>query len=235
MSRTQRVLDLIQNLRGRRYAVPGRVLAEELGISLRSLYRDIAALKLQGVPVDGDPGVGYILRAGFTLPPLMFTPEEIEALVLGARWVVDRTDMGLGRAARDALVKIGGVLPKALKEELGASSLLVPAESRFAVDDALVRDLRQAIRLSRKVELTYRDLNDVVTSRTIWPFSLAFYHNALVAAAWCESRRDFRHFRADRVESWVLADTVYPRPRAELVAEWRLKFGVRPDWTADTF
>jgi len=233
VSRTQRVLDLIQNLRGRRYAVPGRVLAEELGISLRSLYRDIAALKAQGVPVDGDPGVGYVLRPGFTLPPLMFTPDELEALVLGARWVVDRAGE-LGRAARNALVKIGGILPPALKDELGSGSLLVPSEPRPPVDEALVEGLRRAIRQGLRVEITYRDLSEVVTHRIVWPFSLAYYHDALVAAAWCESRNDFRHFRADRVESWALKDA-YPRPRAELVAQWRLKFGIRPDWTADTF
>ena len=234
MSRTQRVLDLIQNLRGRRYAVPGRVLAEELGISLRSLYRDIAALKGQGVPVDGDPGVGYLLRPGFTLPPLMFTPDELEALVLGARWVVDRAG-GLGQAARDALVKIGAVIPGALKDDLGSSPLLIPSQSRPPVADALVRGLRQAVGDGQKVELTYRDLADRVTRRTVWPFALAFYDQVLVVVSWCETRQDFRHFRLDRVEAWALPGEGYPRSRSELLTQWREKYSIRPDWTADTF
>jgi predicted DNA-binding transcriptional regulator YafY len=118
MSRAQRLLDLIQLLRGYRHPVSGAVLAEALGISLRTLYRDIETLNAQGAHIDGEPGVGYVLRPGFMLPPLMFSEEEIEAIVLGSRWVADRTDAALSGAARSALAKISAVLPADLKDSL---------------------------------------------------------------------------------------------------------------------
>ena len=116
MSRAQRLLDLIQLLRGYRRPVSGAVLAEALGISLRTLYRDIETLNAQGAQIDGEPGIGYVLRPGFMLPPLMFSEEEIEAIVLGSRWVADRTDAALSGAARSALAKISAVLPPDLKD-----------------------------------------------------------------------------------------------------------------------
>src|SRR5690349_24260966 len=125
MSRAQRLLDLIQLLRGYRRPVSGADLAEALGISLRTLYRDIETLKAQGAHVDGEPGMGYVLKPGFMLPPLMFSEEEIEALVLGSRWVADRGDSELAEAARNVLAKIGAVLPPDLRHELDSSALLV--------------------------------------------------------------------------------------------------------------
>ena len=125
MSRTTRLLDLIQLLRRHRRPVSGSAIAQELGISLRTLYRDIATLQGQGAAIDGAPGLGYVLREGFVLPPLMFSAEELEAVVLGMRWVAQRADSGLAAAARDALAKIGAVLPRALQAELEGSTLLV--------------------------------------------------------------------------------------------------------------
>src|ERR1700709_556747 len=125
MSRAQRLLDLIQLLRRHRRAVAGAVLADELGVSLRTLYRDIETLKAQGAHIDGEAGIGYVLRPGFMLPPLMFSEEEIEALVLGSRWVSERADGSLGKAARNVLAKIGAVLPDDLKNSIDASGLLI--------------------------------------------------------------------------------------------------------------
>src|SRR5712692_11064342 len=122
MSRARRLLDLIQLFRRHRFPVAGAALAEELGISLRTLYRDIETLKAQGARIDGEPGVGYVLRPGFMLPPLMFSEDEIEALVLGSRWVAERTDEPLGEAARNALAKIAAVLPDDLKDSLDATN-----------------------------------------------------------------------------------------------------------------
>ena len=121
MSRAERLLELMQCLRRHRYPVGGAALASELGISVRTLYRDIAALQAQGARIDGEPGVGYVLRPGFMLPPLMFSEDEIEALVLGSRWVADRADDPLGRAARNALAKIAAVLPTDLRKSLHRS------------------------------------------------------------------------------------------------------------------
>jgi len=235
MSRAERLLDLIQSLRSRRLAVKGQVLADELGISLRSLYRDIGALKAQGVPIDGEAGVGFLLRPGLTLPPLMFTEEELEALVLGAKWVVDRGDVELGKAARNALVKIGAVIPPSRKDDLGANTLLIPSQTRPPVADGLLRDFRKAIRDGLKVEISYRDLKEQVSTRVVWPFALAFYDQVLVLVGWCETRSDYRHFRLDRVERWSFPGSVIPRSRKDLLQEWRQKESIPSDWTADTF
>ncbi len=143
MSRSQRLLDLLQILRSHRMPVSGVALAAKTGVSLRTLYRDIATLQAQGADIEGEAGVGYVLRPGFLLPPLMFSQHEIEALVLGSRWVAGRADAGLAEAARAALVKIGAVLPEALREELDHSTLLVgPGQGLAAihVDLAAIRD-----------------------------------------------------------------------------------------------
>src|SRR5438552_6514512 len=135
MSRAQRLLDLIQLRRGYRRPVSGTVLAEALGISLRTLYRDIETLNLQGAHIDGETGLGYVLRPGFMLPPLMFSEEEIEAIVLGSRWVADRADAALSVAARSALAKISVVLPPDLKDGLDTSALLIGPGQAIAAGD----------------------------------------------------------------------------------------------------
>src|SRR5512143_1952213 len=146
MSRAERLLELMQVLRRYRQPVSGRALADEVGISLRTLYRDIAALQAQGARIDGEPGVGYVLRTGFMLPPLMFSEEEIEALVLGSRWVAERGDSRLGSAARNALAKIAAVLPADLRENLDANALLVARAEPISAGDAEVAAIRHAIR-----------------------------------------------------------------------------------------
>src|SRR5712692_11642714 len=125
VSRAQRLLDLIQLLRRHRFPISGASLAQELGVSLRTLYRDIETLNAQGARIDGEAGIGYVLRPGFMLPPLMFSEEEIEALVLGSRWVAERADAPLSKAAANVLAKIGAVLPKDLRETLDDSGLLI--------------------------------------------------------------------------------------------------------------
>ncbi len=145
MSRAERLLSLLESLRRRRYAVSGRVLADELGVSLRTIYRDIAALQAQGALIEGEAGVGFVLRPGYTLPPLMFTPEEIEAMVLGTRWVVDRADESLAMAGRNALSKIRAVVPPHIRERLETNTLLIPTQPRPVIDGKLVELVRRAI------------------------------------------------------------------------------------------
>ena len=222
MSRAQRLLDLIQILRRHRFPVAGTSLADELGISLRTLYRDIETLKTQGAHIDGEPGVGYILRPGFMLPPLMFSEEEIEALVLGGRWVAAQTDEPLGKAARNALSKIAAVLPDDLQRSLETSSLLVPIQ-RAAAGVTELPTIREAIRTERKLRITYSDEQDNRTSRTIWPFALGFFERVRMVAAWCEMRQDYRHFRTDRIRSLKLTDSRYPRRRLAMLREWRAR------------
>ncbi len=229
MSRSERLLALLQNLRRRKYAVSGRVLADELAVSLRTLYRDIAALQAQGAPIEGEAGVGYILRPGYILPPLMFTPEEIEAMLLGTRWVIERGDVQLVEAARDVLAKIGAVLPPALKRDLETGTLLIPTEPRLAFENEFVVGIRNAIREETKISISYRDLQDRTTERVIWPFALAYYDQVMVVIAWCEMRGDFRHFRADRVAIWNVTGERYPRRRLVLLREWQEKNGIPLD------
>jgi predicted DNA-binding transcriptional regulator YafY len=229
MIRAQRLLDLIQVFHRHRRPVAGAALAAELGVSLRTLYRDIETLKAQGASIDGEPGVGYVLRPGFLLPPLMFSEEEIEALVLGSRWVGERADAPLGKAAHNALAKIAAVLPEDLREKLDAPSLIVgPGEPSMA-GIAELPTIREAIRRERKLRIAYVDVKGADTRRTIWPVALAFFERSRVVVAWCELRQAFRHFRADRIATLKLSETRYPRRRQALLKEWRRQEGLPPE------
>jgi predicted DNA-binding transcriptional regulator YafY len=217
----------MQALRRRRSPVSGRVLAEELGVSLRTLYRDILSLQGQGAEIEGEAGLGYVLKPGFWLPPLMLSQEEIEALVLGARWVGARTDDKLARAARDAIAKISAVLPPRLRDDIEASTLIVAGKAA----DAAALDLapiRAAIRSERKLALEYRDAEGARTERTVWPFGVGYFDEARVVMAWCELRQGFRHFRADRIASCRTLEARYPSSRRRLLKDWRLSEGVAP-------
>ncbi|HHT0591817.1 TPA: helix-turn-helix transcriptional regulator [Legionella anisa] len=221
MSRTERLLDLIQLLRRHRFPISGVSLAQELGISLRTLYRDISTLKGQGAPIEGEAGMGYVLRSGFTLPPLMFTADEIEAIVLGSRWVADRTDTQLKSAAQNALAKIAAVLPNELREQLEISGLLIaPGHIAESKDSDLIL-IRKAIRLEKKLQLTYQDANESSSQRMIWPLALGFFDQVRILIAWCELRQDFRHFRTDRIIELNLTETNYPQRRQALLKKWK--------------
>jgi predicted DNA-binding transcriptional regulator YafY len=226
MSRAQRLLDLIQELRGYRRPVSGAVLAESLGISLRTLYRDIETLNAQGAHIDGEPGVGYVLRPGFMLPPLMFSEDEIEAIVLGSRWVADRADAALSAAARSALAKIAAVLPPDLKTGLDTSGLLIGPGKATGAGDAELPVIRAAIRTERKLRIGYLDGGGRNSSRTIWPFALGFFDRVRIVVAWCELREDIRHFRTDRISKVQVVDKRYPRRRQALLKDWRAKEGI---------
>ncbi|MDX8465072.1 YafY family protein [Mesorhizobium sp. VK23B] len=220
MSRSERLLDLIQILRRHRRPVSGRMLADDMGVSIRTLYRDIATLQGQGAPIEGEAGLGYVLKPGFMLPPLMFTDEEIEAIVLGSRWVAKQPDKRLAAAATDALSKIAAVLPDDLREDLDATTLLVGPGSASveAIDLGIVR---QAIRNERKLGFLYRDAGGAASERMVWPFALGFFDKVRVMVAWCEMRKDFRHFRADRMSHLMTTDIRYPRRRQVMLKEWR--------------
>ena len=236
MSRAERLLDLIQVLRRHRLPVSGETLARELGISLRTLYRDIETLKGQGAHIDGEAGVGYVLRPGFMLPPLMFSEEELEALVLGSHWVARRADAPLGNAARNALAKIGAVLPDDLKESFDSGNLLVGPMPTVAAGDSELPRIRAAIRGERMLDIAYADEKGRTTERTVWPFALAFFERARVMLAWCELRRGYRSFRTDRIAKLKTTNKRYPRRRQALLKEWRAEMADRDrrkGYTAD--
>lgn len=222
MSRSARLLDLIQILRRHRRPVSGESLALELGISIRTLYRDIATLQAQGAGIVGEPGVGYVLQPGFMLPPLMFTEDELEALVLGSRWVSRRAGGTLGQAAENALAKIAAVLPKDLREQLDATNLLAgpgepPQQHRPEADLTVIR---LAIRREHILQISYEDAAGRATARSIWPFALGFFDKARVISAWCELRQDYRHFRTDRILNLEETGKRYPRRRQVMMKEW---------------
>jgi len=222
MSRTERLLELMHMLRLRRTPISGERLAAELGISLRTLYRDIAALKAQGARIEGEPGLGYALRPGYFLPPLMFTPEELEAIALGTRFVSKRADGGLRDSAVSALRKIAAVLPDNLRPSLDGAALLVGAGEPDEAVSAIMSLCRMALRESRKLMLRYRDAEGRVTGRTVWPVSLGYFDQTVVLAAWCELRDGFRHFRLDRTIEAILSEERIPRPRQSLFEAWRV-------------
>jgi predicted DNA-binding transcriptional regulator YafY len=221
VSRSERLLALLQALRRHRRPVSGKVLATELGISLRTLYRDIGSLQAQGADIAGAPGLGYVLRPGFLLPPLMFAEDEIEALVLSSRWVAERADPALAMAARNALAKIAAVLPAELSDLLDASALLVGPRGPAAADGVDLAAIRRAIRAERKLGITYRDGKGAVSQRTVWPFALGFFERVRVVVAWCELRQGFRHFRTDRIAAVSRIEARYPRRRQALLKQWR--------------
>ena len=228
MSRARRLLELIQELRRHRHPVSGAALAETLGVSLRTLYRDIAALSAQGAHIAGEPGVGYVLRPGFMLPPLMFSEDEIEALVLGSRWVAERADAPLSNAARHALAKIGAVLPEDLKDNIDASGLLIGPGEPIAAGEAELPKIRLAIRREWKLRIAYVDGDGTKTRRTVWPFALGFFDRARIVAAWCELRRGYRQFRTNRIAALTVTEKRYPRRRQALLKEWRAVENIPP-------
>jgi predicted DNA-binding transcriptional regulator YafY len=228
MSRASRLLDLMERLRRRRRPVTGATLAGELGVSLRTLYRDIAALQAQGADIGGESGLGYVLRPGFTLPPLMLTVEEVEALSLGALWVAERADAALVSAAAGALAKLTAVLPADRAELVALPSSFVGPSARRDEGDADLTTIRAAIRAERKLAFGYVDAQGARTQRIVWPMAISYFDAALVLIAWCETRVAFRHFRIDRMAAIAAMPERYPRRRGALIAEWRVEQGVPP-------
>jgi predicted DNA-binding transcriptional regulator YafY len=233
MSRTERLLDLLQILRRHRAPVAGSTLAQELGISVRTLYRDIATLQGQGAEIEGEPGLGYVLRPGFVLPPLMFSIDELEALVIGGGWVGRQSDdPRLSKAAVNALAKISAVLPEELRREVeSGTTFVVPGRSEpLRIDPALLRD---AIRKELKLRIGYRDDGGQETERVIWPFIIGFFEQRKVVSAWCELRNDYRHFRIDRIGTVAATGERMPRRRHALLKEWRERMDAeRERWRA---
>ncbi|HVW53128.1 MAG TPA: YafY family protein [Trinickia sp.] len=221
MARSERLLSLLQVLRRYRRPVPGQALAEELGVSIRTLYRDIASLQAQGAMIEGAPGVGYMMKPGFMLPPMMFRSEELDALVLGMRWVADRCDKTLSEGALSALAKVAAILPTELRRELEESSLLVGAPLKRLAPKVSSDLLRAAVRSERKLEITYVDGNGAESHRIVWPFALVYFDQARVLMCWCELRAGFRNFRSDRIVTVEQMDERYPKRRSTLLREWR--------------
>ena len=229
MSRSGRLFLLMDALRGHRRPVTAAALAARLEVSERTIYRDIQTLASLGAPVEGAAGVGFMLRAGVFLPPLMFSPDELEALVLGARWVRRQGDNALADAATNALAKIACAAPRDLRDTMADTSLWIGSAGARKADEVFMAPLRSAIRNEHKVLVGYRDEKGAESERTLWPFALAFFEGSRIVAAWCELRGAFRHFRVDRIASAQASGQRYPARRSDLLARWRSEMCIEDD------
>jgi predicted DNA-binding transcriptional regulator YafY len=221
MRRADRLFQIIQILRRARRPVTADSIAEELETSLRTVYRDIAQLIGQRVPIRGEAGIGYVLEGGFDMPPLMLTPDEIEAVMLGAQWVRDRADPALGRAASDLVAKIAAVIPEHLRPIL-MEPTVTPGTARVTHGDAVdMSRVRTSIRAQGKIAIVYTDETGRETRRTIWPIAVSYWESGRIIVGWCELRQAFRHFRTDRVIEADFLESRYPTQRARLRTAWR--------------
>ena len=220
MRRADRLFRIIQILRRSSRPVTAAALAEELEVSRRTVYRDIADLIGQRVPIDGEAGLGYLLEPGYDMPPLMLTPDEIEAVVLGAQLVARLSDPFLANAARDVVAKIASTVPERLRPFIAEPSVGAKPASGPREDSLDVRPLRSAIREGLKVRLRYRSETGDETERIVWPVILGYAEAHCLLVAWCETRQAFRHFRTDRILSATVLDQAYGMRRSELRRRW---------------
>jgi predicted DNA-binding transcriptional regulator YafY len=221
MRRADRLFQIIQILRRSTRPVTAAALAEELEVSKRTVYRDVADLIGQRVPIEGEAGLGYLLASDYDMPPLMLTPDEIEAVALGAQWVAGRSDKVLSNAARDVIAKIAAVVPERLRAfiiepSVGVKPTIVEPEE--SVDPA---SLRSAIRNGRKLRLRYRSEAGEETERIVWPVILGYTEASRLLVAWCELRQSFRHFRTDRMIEAEMLDEIIGLRQGELRRRWQ--------------
>ncbi|MFZ3233832.1 MAG: YafY family protein [Stellaceae bacterium] len=229
MRRADRLFDIIQNLRAAGRPMTAAALADKLEVGARTIYRDIAALQASRVPIEGAAGLGYVLRRGFDLPPLMFTADEADAIAIGVRLLRRLRDPKLQIAAESVLAKLAAVVPDPLQSHLVGAPVFVSEGSAPEVSGIDLAELRRAIHDTRKLSIDYADEEGRRTRRTIWPVAMAYYVDVTVIAAWCELRRDFRHFRVDRILSSRLLDERFPADNGKLMAEWMALQKDRPD------
>lgn len=221
MRRADRLFQIIQALRRASRPVTAEALAAELETSKRSIYRDIADLMAQRVPIRGEAGIGYVLEGGFDMPPLMLTSDEIEAAVLGAQWVAGRGDPALARAARDLIAKIAAAVPERLRPVVLEPAVGAPPAWDNAVEGLDMAQVRAWIHAGRKLRLVYVAESGAETRRVIWPCLVGYRDTTRLLVAWCETRQDFRSFRTDRVVQADFLDERYPARPAQLRARWR--------------
>ncbi|MCL5776119.1 YafY family transcriptional regulator [Limibaculum sp. FT325] len=227
MRRADRLFEIIQLMR-RKPTIRARDLGEALEVSERTIYRDIRDLMASGVPIEGEAGVGYVLRPGYDLPPLMFAEQEIEALVLGARIVESWGDAELAEAAGNAIARIEAAIPERLRNYMEGTALLAPSSWHMEPVEFDLAELRRALRHQIKVHFGYRDVIGQASQRTVRPLSLAFFGPVWILAAWCELRDDFRTFRLDRITDFSVTGDRFRAERGKTLHD----FLKRPDtWT----
>ncbi len=221
MRRADRLFQIIQILRRSNRAVTAAVIAEELEVSRRTIYRDIADLIGQRVPIQGEAGFGYVLDASYDMPPLMLTADEIEAVVLGAQWVSAHSDRQLANAARDLVAKVAAAIPEDLRPFIDEPSVAARQPLTPEPEDILAAKLRRSIREGRKLRLVYGALDGQTTDRVIWPVTLGYAETSRLLIGWCELRRGFRHFRCERIQLAEILDEPIGLRIGELRRRWQ--------------
>jgi len=226
MRRADRLFQIIQAMRRRRGPVTAEALAEELETSKRTIYRDIADLIGQRVPIRGEAGLGYVLDGHFDMPPLMLTADEIEAAVLGAQWVAGRGDAVLASAARDLIAKITNVVPERLRPFF-AQPATGTRPGNIAADGIDIAQTRSWIHAGRKIRISYRDERGETSERVIWPVVIGYFDAVRMLAAWCELRQDFRSFRTDRVAAAEFLEERHDCRPGELRSRWNRHMAIK--------
>ena len=226
MRRADRLFQLVQLIRGRRLTTAD-FLAARLEVSMRTVYRDIAALQAQGVPIDGAAGVGYRMRAGFDLPPLMFTKAEAQALVAAVRLSRHALDSGLAAQAEQALTKILPVLPAPERAAAESLALFAPLAGLTADTSAKLERLREATETRHKLHLRYLDLAEARSERVVRPLACMFWGPVWTLAAWCELRQDFRTFRVDRIQTLTVLDERFRDEPGKTLADLQRRESMR--------
>ena len=220
LRRADRLFDVLRLLRAAGGPITASELAEALEVTPRTIYRDVATLQGRRIPIEGAAGIGYVLRRGFDLPPLMFTEDEAEAIAVAMRMLARTGDPGLQRAAESVLSKLTLVVPDALRDYLNSAPVYV---SKSGAPIPAQRDLpstiRRAIRDLRKMRIAYEDGEGNRTRRVIQPFAVEYYVEATLVCAWCELRNDIRHFRSDRIIMAEVLNEPFVLPEA-VIAEW---------------
>jgi predicted DNA-binding transcriptional regulator YafY len=219
LRRADRLFEIIQHMR-RKPTIRARDLSEALEVSERTIYRDIQDLITSGVPIEGEAGVGYVLKAGYDLPPLMFKEQEIEALVLGARIVESWADAELAEAASDAIAKIEAVIPERLRGFMADTALLAPSSWHMEPIEFDVAEIRRAVRGQIKVRFRYTDVLGQGSERMVRPLSLAYFGPVWILAAWCELRQDFRTFRLDRIREFAVTGERFKAERGKTLHDF---------------
>ena len=227
MRRADRLFQIVQYLRGGRLVTAAR-LAEKLEVSERTIYRDIADLQASGVPVDGEAGVGYVLRDGYDLPPLMFTRDEIAALVAGARLIRAWGGAAMARAAEEALVKIEAVLPEAERQRASQVEIHAIAGEMTPAVRARIDEIDAAVEARRRLEMSYEDAAARPTERTVRPLGLWFWGKVWTLVGWCELREDFRMFRLDRIARLEVLDDRFRPERGKTLADFYRMMETQP-------
>jgi predicted DNA-binding transcriptional regulator YafY len=220
MRRADRLFDVIQVLRTAKQPITAATLAAELEVTVRTIYRDVATLQARRVPIEGAPGLGYVLRKGFDLPPLMFTVDEVEAVTVGARMVQRLRDPELQAAARRVLDKVTVVLPESLRGHVAEAPFYVSQGEAATPRGVDMAGVRSAIRDRRKLRIAYVDEKGRRTRRTVWPLAMAYYVDVTLVGAWCELRKDFRNFRVERIAASRALAQRFQDHNGQKLAEW---------------